>query len=100
MENKILKESKIISILNSKYYFIKLNAEYKYPIIFNNKKYFYKPNGLNTGYHELAYLLADYNSKIIFPTLCFLNSENEIIYRYNQYTTSKQLYNILYNLIL
>jgi thioredoxin-related protein len=82
MQNTTLKNDSIIEQLNKKFYFINLNAEQKKDIVFNGHTFKYKPTGINTGIHELAEQLA---------TISFLNTNNEIIFQYNQFINSTNL---------
>jgi thioredoxin-related protein len=95
MKNTTLKDKNVIKLLNEKFYFIDFNAEEKRTIIFNNKSYSYKPSGNNTGLHELATQL---DKEITFPSLIFLNDTKEIVFKNNQYISSKDLISILLKL--
>lgn len=54
MKKNTFTNNKIIEKLNTSFYFIMLDAEYKKDIIFYDHTFRYKPTGLNTGIHELA----------------------------------------------
>lgn len=95
MLNTSFKNARNIKLLNSKYYFIKLNAEERRVIQFNNHSYNFKPTGSNTGIHELAEQLASIEGKVSYPTLCILNPENEIAFQNNQFINAKDLHDIL-----
>lgn len=95
MQNKTFKHDSIINKLNNYFYFIDLNAEEIRDISFNKKILKYKPTGTNTGIHELAEQLANINNKVVYPTLCFLNDKNEIIFQYIQFINAKDLQIIL-----
>lgn len=95
MQNTTFKNDSIIKLLNDTFYFIPLNAEQKNNIIFNGHTFKYKPTGANTGLHELAEQLATIEGKVSFPTLCFLNANNEIIFQHNQFINSVDLKIIL-----
>jgi len=95
MKNTTLKNDSVIDKLNNQFYFIHLNAEHKADIVFNGHTFKYKPTGTNTGIHELAEQLATMGNQIAYPTLCFLNSNNEIIFQYNQFINSTDLSTIL-----
>jgi thioredoxin-related protein len=95
MKNTTLKDKNVIKLLNEKFYFIDFDAEEKRTIIFNNKSYSYKPSGNNTGLHELATQL---DKEITFPSLIFLNDTKEIVFKHNQYISSKDLISILLKL--
>jgi thioredoxin-related protein len=91
MQNTTLKNDSIIEQLNKKFYFINLNAEQKKDIVFNGHTFKYKPTGINTGIHELAEQLATIDNKVAYPTICFLNANNEIIFQYDQFINSTDL---------
>lgn len=95
MQNTTFKNDSIIRQLNHYFYFIDLNAEEKRNITFWGHIFKYKPTGTNTGIHELSEQLSTVDNKISYPTLCFLNSDYEIIFQYNQYINSTDLLNIL-----
>lgn len=95
MKNTTLKNDSIISILNKNFYFINLNAEEKRNITFHRHIFKYKPTGNDTGINELVEQLGTIDNKVSYPTLCFLNSDYEIIYQYNQYINSTDLLKIL-----
>jgi thioredoxin-related protein len=91
MQNTTLKNDSIIEQLNKKFYFINLNAEQKKDIVFNGHTFKYKPTGINTGIHELAEQLATIDNKVTYPTISFLNTNNKIIFQYNQFINSTNL---------
>lgn len=95
MKNMTFKNDGIIKELNKAFYFIDLNAEEKQSIVFNGNTFKYKPTGTNTGIHELAKQLVAVDNKVAYPTLCFLNTNNEIIFQYNQFINSTDLEIIL-----
>ncbi|MDP3556547.1 MAG: thioredoxin family protein [Bacteroidota bacterium] len=95
MKNTTFKNDSINEFLSKLFYFIDLNAEEKRDINFNKHTFKYKPTGVSTGINELAEQLGTVDGKISYPTLCFLNSEYEIIFQYNQYINSTQLLGIL-----
>ena len=98
MQQTTFKNKNIIKLLNEQFYFIDFNAEEKLSITFNAKTFKYKPTGSNTGIHELAEQLATVDSKISYPTLCFLNPNNEIIFQYNEFINVKNLIILLQQL--
>lgn len=95
MLNTTFKNERIISLLNKSFYFISFNAEEKGEINFNGHTFQYKPNGINTGFHELAEQLGTKDNTVSYPTICFLNSQNEIIFQDNQFVNSTDLLAIL-----
>ena len=95
LESASFKNDSIIKTLNEKFYFIDLNAEEKREIIFGGHIFKYKPSGPSTGIHELAEQLATLNGKVAYPTICILNSDNEIVFQYDQFINVKDLLTIL-----
>lgn len=95
MKNSSFKNDSVIKILNDQFYFIELNAEERNNINFNDKTYHYKPNGNNTGTHELAEELATINGKIAYPTLCILDNKKKIIFQYNSFLSGEDFLKIL-----
>jgi thioredoxin-related protein len=95
MKNTTFKNDFIIKMLNDKFYFIEFDAEDQQNITFINQTFKYKPTGINTGANELAYQLGMVNNKLSFPTLCVLNSDNEIIFQYPEYINANDLKAVL-----
>ncbi|MGQ7945941.1 thioredoxin family protein [Flavobacterium sp. WC2509] len=95
MENSTFKNPEIINLLNTNFYFIPLDAESKNDIHFNNHTFQFKPNGQNTGIHELATALATVNSQVVYPTLTILHADYSIIFQKPSFLTAKELLIIL-----
>lgn len=95
MKITTFKDESIIKMINDKFYLIDFNAEYRRNIKFNKHTFKFKPTGIYTGTHELAEQLGTVGSMLSYPTLCFLNSDNEIIFQYTQFINSKNLQIIL-----
>ena len=95
MQNTTFTNDSIIYKLNTQFYFIDLNAEQKENIVFNGRTFKYKPTGTNTGIYELAEQLAIEDIQVAYPTLCFLNSNKEIIFQYYQFINSTDLSTLL-----
>jgi thioredoxin-related protein len=98
MHNKTFKNETVTKIINEKFYFVDFDAEEKRKIIFNNTTFHFKPNGANSGIHELAIELATIDKQISYPTLCVLNYKNEIVFQYNGFLNAKDLNAILQKL--
>ena len=76
MDRTTFSDKNVAEKINSNFYPIKINAEYKGEIKFNNKTYKYlnaKPRGIN----ELAYYLT--NGQLSYPMTIFLDEEFRII---------------------
>ena len=95
MKNTTFKNKEVIAKLNNNFYFIDLNAEQLEPIVFDNKKYRFRPSGNKTGVHELAISLGTINGLINYPTLCILNENYEILYRKSTFLSAKDLIKLL-----
>ena len=95
MQNKTFKNENVIELINNNFYFTDFNAEEKRQIKFNNNIFSFKPNGNNSGIHELAIELGTINNQINYPILCVLNERNEIIFQYNRLLNTKDLIKIL-----
>jgi thioredoxin-related protein len=95
MENSTFKNPEIISLLNTEFYFISLDAESKDNIHFNNHTFKFIPNGLNTGIHELATALATIDSQVVYPTITILKSDFSIVFQKHPFINSKDLFIIL-----
>ena len=66
----------IAAYLNEKYHPVKLNAEQKEEIEFNDHTFKFIPSG-KRGIHELAYSLL--NGKLSYPTVVFMDEPFRII---------------------
>ncbi|MFL9830189.1 DUF255 domain-containing protein [Flavobacterium sp. ST-87] len=95
MENSTFKNPEIIKVLNTDFYFISLDAESKEDIFFNNHSFKFKPQGPNTGIHELATALATINSEVIYPTLTILEADFSIVFQKHSLLNAKDLLLIL-----
>ncbi|PKB16594.1 uncharacterized protein DUF255 [Flavobacterium sp. 5] len=95
MENSTFKNSENITLLNDYFYFISFNAESKEDIHFNNHTFKFKPNGLNTGIHELATALATIDSQVVYPTITILQPDFSILFQKHSFLNAKELATIL-----
>ncbi len=95
MKETTLKNSKVIDILNSSYYFISFDAESKEDINFGGRVYRYVPSGRNTGTHELARELGEQNGHMGYPSFVVTNVRYELTYRYNTFLTGEEMMMIL-----
>ncbi len=76
----------IAGYLNEKYYPVKLNAEQKEDIQFNEKIFRFVPQGAR-GFHELAAALL--NGQMSYPSIVFLDEQLRIIHIQKGYTETK-----------
>ena len=97
---KTFKNQAVENLINKNFYFIDFNAEEQRNIAFNNTDFVFKPNGNNSGVHELAIALGTINKQISYPVLCVLNEKNEIIYQHNSFLNAKDLLQILNQVML
>jgi thioredoxin-related protein len=95
MKNTTFKNNEVVNLLNQKFYFISLDIEEKKDIPFRGYTFKYKPTGTNTGMHELAEQLGTINGNISYPSICFLNTDYEIIYQKEGHMSAKQLVGML-----
>ncbi len=95
MENSTLKNPEIITILNTDFYFISLDAESKNDIHFNNHTFKFSTNGNNTGLHELAISLGTINSQLIYPTTTILGSDYSILFQKHSFIKAEELLVVL-----
>ena len=82
----------IAEILNKEYYAVKFNAEQKDSITFQGHTFKFIPSG-GRGYHELAAALL--RNKLSYPSLAYLNEQNELITPWPGYKTPVELEVIL-----
>jgi thioredoxin-related protein len=95
MENSTFKNPEIIKLLKTDFYFISLDAESKEDIHFNNHTFSFKPNGQNTGIHELATELATIDSQVIYPTITILQPDFSIMFQKHSFLSGNQLLTVL-----
>lgn len=95
MEKSTFIHQEIIAHLNQNFYFVSLDAESKENITFNNHTFEFKPNGQNTGVHELAFALATINSQVVYPTLTILQSDLSILFQLTSFVNAKDLLMVL-----
>ena len=91
MKQTTFKNQEIIEKLNSIFYFVNFNAGEKRDVTFNKQIFKYQPTGNNVGVHELALQLGTINNQIVYPVLCVLNEQNEIILQYSNYLSPKDV---------
>lgn len=78
MDKGAFMDSKVAEYVNKNFYAVKLNAEQRADIIFNNETFKYIPNDNGRGgVHSLAYALLD--GKMGYPTMVYLNEKYERI---------------------
>lgn len=97
MKGATLGNDQVVRKINEQFYFVSLNGEEKKDIRFNSHLFRYKPNGANTGIHELAKALGTIDGKLAYPGLIILNSRYEIIFQHSGFLNVKALRAILDN---
>ena len=95
MKNITLKEDSVAALLNENFYFISFNAETKDDVVFDSKRFKYRPTGPTTGIHDLAIKLGIINGRLSYPTLCFLDSDYKILLQQPGYIRPAELTKIL-----
>ncbi len=86
MQNTMLKNPKISLPLSNKFYTVFLDAEEKKDIFFAGREFKFKQ-----GVNELAKELATVKGQVSYPTLCILNSKNEIVYQHDGFLSAKAI---------
>lgn len=76
MDRTTFKDSSVVSIINTHYYAVKLNAEQRDSIVFQGTTYKFVPKG-SRGYHELA--AAMLNGKMSYPSIVFFNEDLKLL---------------------
>lgn len=76
MDKKTYDKEAIVNLINDHFYAVKLDAEQKEDITFNDHIYKYIPSG-SRGVHELAASLL--NGKLSYPSTVFLDKELKLI---------------------
>lgn len=87
MEQNTFQQPDIARYLNDNFYPVKLDAEYKGELEYRGKVYKYVKNG-QRGYHELAAELL--RGRLSFPTVVFLDENQNIIQSIVGYKTPQQ----------
>lgn len=71
MDSSTFKDPKVVKYLNDNFYPVKLNAEMKEEVVFQNHTFKYMANQGRRGVHTLAYSLLD--GRMSYPSYVFLN---------------------------
>lgn len=99
MEKTAFKNKTVISILNKKYYAVKMNAESKDTIVFDGVSYINKNLGKSRRpTHQIPLLLASRKNKpFSLPVHLVLDKNFKPISRYYEYLSPKKIIEILEN---
>ncbi len=95
MRHTTLNNDSVISVLNTLFYFIDLNAESKNDITYGGYEFTFKPTGSDTGVHELAEQLGMINGKLDYPTVSVVNAKNEIVFQHGGVLKTNELLTVL-----
>ena len=76
MDKNTFSQPEIAAYMNENFYAVKLNAEQKEDITFNGSTFKFVAQG-RRGYHELA--AAILQGKMSYPTVVFMNENNQIL---------------------
>ncbi len=95
MENSTFENQNIVTLLNTDFYFVSLDAETKSNITFKNHTFKFKPTGQNTGIHELATELATINNQVVYPTITVLDTSSSILLQKHSFLNTKTIVSIL-----
>jgi thioredoxin-related protein len=100
MKNSTFKHNEVKNILNEKFYFVAFDIEEKKDIKFRGTTYKFKPNGINTGVHQLAEKLGTTEGELRYPLISILNTDYEIIYQKEGFISSSEFIVLLIHLKL
>ena len=89
------KNKNVDNLLQSKVHFVKINAEEKSPIIFNNTTYYYQPQGYKVGRHSILEALGIPMGTSNFPIILIKNEKNETLFSYSGFLNSQEIIQIL-----
>ena len=89
MDKKTFTDDKVKAYVNEHFYAVKLDAEQKEEITFNENKFEYVANAGRRGIHTLAYSLLD--GKMSYPSIVYLNEKFERIAIAPGYKTPEQI---------
>ena len=95
MKHSMFKNPELSTLLKLNFYVILLDAEEKQPINFAGRSFIYEPTGKNAGVHQLARELGNVDGQISYPSVCFLNEKNEIIFQHAGYLNPAALKKVL-----
>lgn len=91
MDKNTFSNSIVATYLNTNYYPVKFNAEQKEDVNILNETFKYVPEG--RGYHELAAALL--NGQMSYPSVVFMNEQNQIFHVQKGYVEAPQFDRIL-----
>lgn len=95
MEFTTFHDERVRELLRQRFYFVRLNAESREDIYFGGRKFVFRPNGHNTGVHELAEALATIEGKLNYPAICLIDEHNTIVFQYGGLLKIREFLNLL-----
>lgn len=95
MEVKTFTDPVIVNTLNKNFYCLDLNAEDIRTLTFLNRKYKFKPSGVNTGVQELAEMLGTEKGRLSYPTTVFFDQNLQVQHRIVGVLEAKKLQQLL-----
>lgn len=92
-ERQLNKNKEIDDLLKEKTYYLRLDAESKDTITFNQTQY--HPSPYENGLHDFTFALSGRHEQPSFPMWVILNKDQEILYRHNGLVKPKDLAAVL-----
>jgi len=71
---KVFSDKKVQKQLLNNYYLVKLDAESKFPMKYNDTTYNYLMYSVNRGVHQLTKKLAEEEGKLAYPTIVIVEN--------------------------
>ncbi|QNL49337.1 thioredoxin family protein [Olivibacter sp. SDN3] len=100
MKQNLAKEP-LASLVATSYYYVVLDAEEKRTIRFASRYFSYRPNGVDTGLHELAeWFGKSEEGELSYPTLCILDSNGNVQFKYAGFLRKNELDRLLREALL
>jgi len=95
MKQTTLRHAQVVQTLNRQFYFVSFDGEQSAPVDFAGQTFSYRPNGRDSGTHELALELGTVNGELSYPTLTLLNPNYEIIFQHSGFLKADEVLDIL-----
>lgn len=97
MEKVAYRDPNVVSILNSEYYAVKMNAESKDTLVFEGKKFYNAELGKKRRpTHQIPLMLASRrNRPFSLPAIVILDKSFKISNRYFEYLSAKKMLKLL-----
>ena len=93
MDAEVFPTKKVSKELNANYYYVKFDAESKYPVHFNDTTYnLIMYNGSKRGIHQLAQKLGTQNGQIKYPTTVILDKNYQVVKLLDGYLPKTSFY--------